>query len=64
MLMNVKDESEDREAEKPSTRKMVVDALCAETMAEQSEGRSQNPTIPLVGSLNVPISEEEEKDVE
>lgn len=28
------------------------------------EGRPDNPTLPLVGSENVPISKEEEKTIE
>ena len=42
-----------------STKDSLVEAL-----EEKSLGMPGNPTLPLVGSENVPISEEEEKDVE
>ena len=42
-----------------TTRDSLVEAL-----EEQSIGKPSGPTLPLVGSENVPITEEEEKDVE
>ena len=49
---------------KPSTKKFILDALCAETPSESIEGRPNTPTLPLVGSENVSISREEEKIIE
>jgi len=46
---------------KPSTKKMILDALSAETAEEASIGKPDNPVLPLVGSMNVPISEQEEQ---
>jgi hypothetical protein len=46
---------------KPSARKMILDALSAESVEEASIGKPENPVLPLVGSMNVPISEQEEK---
>ena len=43
-----------------SMKKIILDALEDETLM----GRPNNPTIPLVGSLNVPISPKEEKECE
>ena len=40
-----------------TTRDSLVEAL-----EEQSIGKPAGPTLPLVGSENVPITEEEEKD--
>ena len=48
--------------EKPSTRKMILDALEDEDV--EVEGRPASPVLPLVGSLNVPVSGKEEKDCE
>lgn len=45
---------------KQSTRKIILDALSAETSEEATIGKPENPVLPLVGSLNVPISKEEE----
>ena len=42
-----------------STKDSLVGAL-----EDQSLGMPDNPTLPLVGSENVPITEEEEKEVE
>ena len=47
--------------EKPSTKKMILDALCKEALQEQSIGKPAGPVLPLVGSENVPISPEEEE---
>lgn len=49
----------ERENRDKSTKDSLVEAL-----EEKSLGMPDNPTLPLVGSENVPISEEEEKDVE
>lgn len=47
---------------RPSTRKMILDAL---GVGEAwFEGRPESPVLPLVGSLNVPVSRKEEKDCE
>lgn len=46
------------------TKKMVLDALSAETEAEQSIGKPTSPVLPLFGSMNVPISREEENECE
>lgn len=43
--------------------KTARDSL-VEALEEQSIGKPDNPVLPLVGSENVPISKEEEKDVE
>ena len=45
-----------------STKKIILDALEDETV--QIEGRPTSPVLPLVGSLNVPVSRKEEKDYE
>ena len=44
-----------------STKQIVLDALNAETETERSIGKPDNPVLPLVGSMNVPISAGEEK---
>lgn len=48
--------------QKTSTKKMVLDALFKECLAESSIGSPNSPTLPLVGSLNVPITRTEEKE--
>lgn len=45
------------------TVKTARDSL-VEALEEQSIGKPDNPVLPLVGSENVPISKDEEKDVE
>lgn len=45
---------------KPSTKKMILDALDAKPIEANSIGIPNSPTLPLFGSLNVPISEAEE----
>lgn len=47
---------------KPSTKKMILDALDVDEV--RTEGRPSSPVLPLVGSLNVPVSVKEEKDCE
>lgn len=47
---------------KPSTKKIILDALDVDEV--RIEGRPASPVLPLVGSLNVPISTKEEKDCE
>lgn len=49
---------------KPSTKKIMLDALNNEVFEENSIGRPEAPTLPLVGSMNVPISATEEKNDE
>ena len=44
---------------KKTTKDILVD-----TLEDDSIGRPESPTLPLVGSENVPISKEEEKNVE
>lgn len=43
--------------------KSIRDSL-VEELETNSMGMTDQPVLPLVGSENVPISEEEEKDVE
>lgn len=43
--------------------KSTKDTL-VEVLEDKSIGMPDNPTLPLVGSENVPITGEEEKDVE
>lgn len=44
--------------------KEVRDSLVTALEEEKSIGMTDQPVIPLVGSENTPVSEEEEKDVE
>lgn len=44
--------------------KGAKDSLVTALEEEQSIGMTNHPVLPLVGSENVPISAEEEKDVE
>lgn len=46
-----------------TAKESLVEAL-GETPEERSIGRPDSPTMPLVGSENVPITPEEEKTVE
>lgn len=46
------------------TKKMILDALSEGQVDENIEGRPDSPTLPLVGSLNVSVSQKEEKDYE
>ena len=46
------------------TKKMVLDALCEENEVDHSIGIPSTPVLPLVGSMNVPISQEEENECE
>ena len=48
-----------KEEHTKTTRDSLVEAL-----EEKSIGKPDGPTLPLVGSENVPVTEEEEKDVE
>jgi hypothetical protein len=48
-----------KEDKAKTTRDTLVEAL-----EDKSIGKPAGPTLPLVGSENVPITEEEEKDVE
>ncbi len=48
-----------KEDKAKTTRDSLVDAL-----EDQSIGKPAGPTLPLVGSENVPVTEEEEKYVE
>ena len=49
------------EAEPKKTREMLLDALQGQSDTEGIVGIPSSPVLPLVGSLNVPISEEEEE---
>ena len=46
-----------------SAKDSLVEAL-GETPEENSIGKPDSPTLPLYGSENVPISNEEEKTIE
>ena len=56
---NKGDSMADNKVETKSAKDSIVEAL-----EEQSIGKPDAPTLPLVGSENVPITTEEEKDVE
>ena len=47
-----------------SAKMMILDALDEKNIESNIIGIPNSPTLPLVGSLNVPISESEEKEVE
>ena len=44
--------------------KCIKDSLVSALEEERSIGMTNHPVLPLVGSENVPVSAEEEKDVE
>lgn len=44
---------------KPSTRKIILDALEANSKEENIIGKPDAPVLPLVGSLNVNVHTEE-----
>lgn len=48
---------------KKTVKDSLVEAL-GESAEERSMGRPDNPTLPLVGSENVPITTKEEKEIE
>lgn len=48
----------------PDDCKEVRDSLVTALEEENSIGMTDQPVMPLVGSENTPVSEEEEKDVE
>lgn len=47
--------------DKPSAKKMILDALDDKALETNSIGMPYSPVLPLFGSLNVPISNMEEK---
>ena len=49
--------------DRDSTKKAIVDALEG-VPDEEIEGRPASPVLPLVGSMNVPITRKEEQEFE